>query len=728
MRVARVATCSLNQWAMDFEGNLERIRESIRTARREGATYRLGPELEVCGYGCEDHFYERDTFAHAWEAVAALVESGDTDDVLVDLGVPVLFRDVPYNCRVLLLNRRVLLIRPKQALADDGNYRESRWFRAWQTGVRGAGGGVLEEYLLPACMQRACRDGQRTCPIGDAIVQCADASVACETCEELFTLEAPHIRYALSGCEIIANGSGSHHNLRKLDRRVELLRSATAKGGGAYLYANQIGCDGGRLYYDGCALISVNGDIVAQGAQFSIEKEVEVVVGVVDLDDVVSYRAAIASRGVQAAATPAVPRVLVPAEWSFRICAPVEVARVLAPSPAVQVRYHAPEEEIALGPACWMWDYLRRSGLGGFFLPLSGGADSSSTAALVGNMCQLVARAAREKNERVIREARRVVGKEPHASAYVPSDAREFASRILHTAYLGSSNSSADTRKRAAELADELGAYHLNVHIDVVVKAVTSLFAAVTGRVPAFKAHGGSHAENLALQNIQARVRMVLAFLFAQLLLWVRGSGARGLLVLGSANVDESLRGYFTKYDNSAADINPIGGVSKRDLKRFLCWAADHLGYRSLRAVVEAPPTAELEPISMQYVQLDEVDMGMTYEELTEYGTLRKQSHCGPVSMFQKLARTWSHQLSPRQVAEKVKLFFRMYAINRHKMTVMTPSYHAENYSPEDNRFDLRQFLYNARWPWQFRRIDALAAEMEAAGGVVDGGVTRTGA
>jgi len=39
------------------------------------------------------------------------------------------------------------------------------------------------------------------------------------------------------------------------------------------------------------------------------------------------------------------------------------------------------------------------------------------------------------------------------------------------------------------------------------------------------------------------------------------------LLVLGSANVDEALRGYYTKYDCSAADLNPIGGVNKRDLK-----------------------------------------------------------------------------------------------------------------------------------------------------------------
>lgn len=28
-RVARIATCNLNQWAMDFAGNLERIKSSI---------------------------------------------------------------------------------------------------------------------------------------------------------------------------------------------------------------------------------------------------------------------------------------------------------------------------------------------------------------------------------------------------------------------------------------------------------------------------------------------------------------------------------------------------------------------------------------------------------------------------------------------------------------------------------------------------------------------------
>jgi NAD+ synthase (glutamine-hydrolysing) len=36
-----------------------------------------------------------------------------------------------------------------------------------------------------------------------------------------------------------------------------------------------------------------------------------------------------------------------------------------------------------------------------------------------------------------------------------------------------------------------------------------------------------------------------------------------------------------------------------------------------------------------------------------------------------------------------------------------------QSYSPEDNRFDLRQFLYNARWPYQFRKIDELVGELD---------------
>lgn len=204
---------------------------------------------------------------------------------------------------------------------------------------------------------------------------------------------------------------------------------------------------------------------------------------------------------------------------------------------------------------------------------------------------------------------------------------------------------------------------------------------------------------------------MVIAFMLVSLLPWVR-SKPGFLLVLGSANVDEGLRGYLTKYDSSSADVNPIGGISKGDLRAFLRWGDLNLGYQTLAEVESAPPTAELEPITEKYTETDEIDMGMTYEELGIYKRLRKIFRCGPVSMFENLCIRWHGRLTPAEVAQKVKDFFKYHSINRHKMTTITP-YHAENYSSEDNRYDLRQFLYNTRWPWQFRRIDQLVEKYE---------------
>ena len=137
-------------------------------------------------------------------------------------------------------------------------------------------------------------------------------------------------------------------------------------------------------------------------------------------------------------------------------------------------------------------------------------------------------------------------------------------------------------------------------------------------------------------------------------------------------------------------------------------YCSDRFQIKTLKAIYDAPPTAELAPLSADggIEQLDEVEMGMTYEELSVYGKLRKQANCGPYSMFCKLLESWSDKHTPRQVADKVKHFFRSYAINRHKMTTITPSYFAETYSPDDNRFDHRQFLYPVDWSWQFARIN----------------------
>ena len=704
-RLVTLATCNLNQWAMDFEGNNQRIMESIRQAKALGARFRLGPELEVPGYGCEDHFLEDDTFNHSWQVIEDILKTDLTDDILCDIGMPVLHASVRYNCRVYLLNRKVVLIRPKIFLANDGNYRETRWFAAWRHKLK------IQDYQLPRIIQAV--TGQFKVPIGVACIATRDTVVTAETCEELFTPDSPHILLSLSGAEIIANGSGSHHTLRKRDKRMDLIRNASSKCGGAYLYANQRGCDGGRLYYDGTSMIYLNGELLTLASQFSL-KDVEVVTATVDLTDIRAYRGAIASRNVQASECEKVQRI--DADFSL---SDSDLALFCEPTDAMKsVPQYRFEEEIAYGPACWLWDYLRRSSLSGFFVPLSGGADSASVVAIVCVMCDLVVEEVRQGNEKVLADVRRIT-KQPLLDPATVTR-QDITKKLLHCVYMGTKYSGEETRSRARDLAAEVGASFHQVVIDKVYEAALGIFGQVAKNVPEIEVRNS--IQNIAMQNIQARSRMILSYFFAQLLIWDDDKDTKfpgQLLVLSAANVDEALRGYYTKYDCSAGDINPIGGICKEDLKAFLRWAGTTYKHRlvTLVRVVDAAPTAELQPLDGE-PQTDEAEMGMSYHELSRFGYLRGVMRCGPVSMTVKLIHEWS-KLAPKDVAVKVKRFFKFYAINRHKMTSLTPSYHMENYSPDDNRFDLRQFLYDVNWTWQFKRIDAIVEMYNSARQVV---------
>jgi NAD+ synthase (glutamine-hydrolysing) len=175
----------------------------------------------------------------------------------------------------------------------------------------------------------------------------------------------------LDGVEIFTNSSGSHHELRKLYTRIDLIKEATLKVtmryipahgivrsaltntslsqmGGIYLYANQQGCDGDRLYYDGCAMIALNGSIVAQGSQFSLT-DVEVVTATLDIEDVRNARR-VSSMQMQSARNridhggKGYERVRV--ETSMSTGAGEDLVD-LEITPKVEVRYHTPEEEIA---------------------------------------------------------------------------------------------------------------------------------------------------------------------------------------------------------------------------------------------------------------------------------------------------------------------------------------------------------------------------------------------
>lgn len=104
--------------------------------------------------------------------------------------------------------------------------------------------------------------------------------------------------------------------------------------------------------------------------------------------------------------------------------------------------------------------------------------------------------------------------------------------------------------------------------------------------------------DRIRLGNIMARVRMIYSFDQAKRL---------SALVVGSENKSEKLLGYYTRYGDEAADIEPIIHLYKAQVRRL----ADKLGIP--KEILQAPPMAGLWP-----GQTDEKELGFSYEEADE--------------------------------------------------------------------------------------------------------------
>jgi NAD+ synthase (glutamine-hydrolysing) len=225
-------------------------------------------------------------------------------------------------------------------------------------------------------------------------------------------------------------------------------------------------------------MIFVNGNLVALSSQFSLN-EVEVVTATVDLAEVRTHRFA-PSRNQQAVQDGRQHYTRIKVDFALGN----EDIDVLV-TPTRELRVHPAEEEIALGPACWLWDYLRRSKAAGFLVPLSGGIDSCATATIVYSMCRLVSAAIKEGNATVIEDVKRIAAV---GSGELPSTPEELCNKIFCTEYMGmEKQSSKETRQRAQDLADRIGSYHLDVNIDEMFNATKSIMTQATGFEPKFK-------------------------------------------------------------------------------------------------------------------------------------------------------------------------------------------------------------------------------------------------
>lgn len=135
-----------------------------------------------------------------------------------------------------------------------------------------------------------------------------------------------------------------------------------------------------------------------------------------------------------------------------------------------------------LAASSYLWDYIRKTGGGGCFLALSGGADSGLTALIISFMSERLFNYYKEGVKDVTAQLRKVIGNEN----FDPKSPKEITNRLFSTCYMGTVNSSPETRKRASKLAEFIGSHHMDIDIDSIVKDFDEIIKKLFGFVMKF--------------------------------------------------------------------------------------------------------------------------------------------------------------------------------------------------------------------------------------------------
>ncbi|WP_104108251.1 ammonia-dependent NAD(+) synthetase [Nocardioides sp. 616] len=202
-------------------------------------------------------------------------------------------------------------------------------------------------------------------------------------------------------------------------------------------------------------------------------------------------------------------------------------------------------------------DYLTGSGASGYVLGISGGVDST----VAGRLTQLACERAGKRFTAV---------RLPYGVQADEADAQEALRFIA---------------------ADEV----LTVDIKPSVDPLHAATSPTGGYLDAAKA-------DFVKGNIKARIRMTAQYAVA---------GRLGALVVGTDHAAEAVMGFFTKHGDGAADITPLAGLTKGQVRQL----GRHLGAPA--ALVSKVPTADLEEARPQLP--DETAYGITYAEIDGY-------------------------------------------------------------------------------------------------------------
>ena len=629
MRLLRVAAGALNQTPLAWESNRDNVLGAIGEARRAGVAVLCLPELCLTGYGCEDAFHSPWVADVAWEMLREVAPA--SDGLVVSVGLPVLHRNALFNCAALLVDGRLAGLVAKQFLPGDGIHYEPRWFKPWPRGVA-----VELE-----------RDGERV-PLGDLVFEVDGVGIGFEICEDAWVGTRPGAQLARRGIDLLLNPSASHFAFGKREVRERFVLEGSRAFGVSYVYTNVLGNEAGRAIYDGGGLIASGGVLLANGARLTFGDRL-LTTAVVDVEQTRMQQARLWSYMPELSAGET-GRVRVPfrfAETEPELAEPRLAAWELSAS--------AKEEELTRALALGLFDYLRKSGTRGFVVSLSGGSDSTAVACLVALMVEL---AWRELGREAFLARIRVPG-------LVAATPREAVGELLTCVYQGTANSSETTRSAAREVAAAIGARFLELEVGELVDGYVARVEGALGRELDWR------RDDLALQNIQARVRAPSAWLIANV---------RGALLLATSDRSEAAVGYATMDGDTAGGLSPIAGVDKPFLRRWLRWLETQgpvgIGpLPALAAVTRQQPTPELRPADAG--QTAEGDL-MPYDLLDAIEGLAIGDKRTPLEVYRLLRPRWP-DVPPEQLAAWLERFFRLFARNQWKRERYAPSFHVDD-------------------------------------------------
>jgi NAD+ synthase (glutamine-hydrolysing) len=629
VKLIKVATACLNQTPFDWDHNLANVKAAIAAARAADVTLLCLPELCLTGYGCEDAFFAPGLQEQAFAALQELLPA--TRGMVVGLGLPLYHEKALYDAACLIVDGAIAGFVGKRFLAGDGIHYEPRWFKEWPAGERD----VFDH-------------GETRWPIGDVVFDVGDVRIGFEICEDAWVANRPGSDLALRGVDLLLNPSASHFAFGKFAVRQRFVVEGSRAFGVGYLYANLLGNEAGRVIYDGGGLIASGGELLARGRRFGLVDR-ELSVAVIDVE---------ANRREQARRGSHRPRhdrddavVEVPFAWPARR---PEAPPVIATS--WEDGAHLKEEELARAVALGLWDYLRKSRGHGYVVSLSGGADSAACAALVAIALELAI--AEHGLDGVKARLAHVSGLD------AITDARALVRRLLLCAYQSTRNSGAVTLTAATEVAKGLGAEYHVLDVAPMVAGYVGAIEGAVGRALTWQ------QDDVALQNIQARVRSPSIWLLANL---------RGAILLTTSNRSEIAVGYATMDGDTSGGLAPIGGIDKTYLRRWLRWLesdgpAGLHPVPSLSFVNAQAPTAELRPGGGQ---TDEADL-MPYDllEAIEDSAIRDKRM--PLEVLQELEPRFP-QHSPAQLALWIERFFRLWCRHQWKRERLAPSFHLDD-------------------------------------------------